>query len=352
MSDLLEVLGQLFTEPSAVTVEYQRIENLHKLILDQLPYGQIDPASLVQGTIEIDGPAQEPISQKRPLQWHFGGVPYEISKAIRIQYAYQKVLDGAPIYATGSLFIGYETTSPFHEALKAYVIRLATQLGEPLVQTSDDAANLRKKTSAARDQAEAVDKSLAALKLARAKHERAARPTSVEDLLKELEQAFANYPTRVTTLARYVDTANFDTYIDANIPFRTPQEIDTIETAAAAAMAAAGKYASQTAVAAAIGPTPLSTHLMRGPDQLDPKLGVRVEFDGPARQYDSKKPFPYTTDTLFNDPSGLYNQLLWWYFGGRTFRITKAMRIEYHDPTPGNDHHGWLLIGFQGPGPI
>ena len=47
-----DVLGQ-------VQIGYQRIDSFHKLVVDQLPYGQIDPANLVQGLIELDGPDQD-----------------------------------------------------------------------------------------------------------------------------------------------------------------------------------------------------------------------------------------------------------------------------------------------------
>jgi hypothetical protein len=102
------------------------------------------------------------------------------------------------------------------------------------------------------------------------------------------------------------------------------------------------------------------------PNQLP---GARIEYDGPARNYYSHDAFPYTTGTLFNNQVGLYDKLLWWYFGGRAFRITKAMHIRYDDspvqtderaePTPlfhgapqrkEDAHRGSLLIGYQGPG--
>jgi hypothetical protein len=90
MQQFLEIMRDLATEPNAVSVSFQRIDNFHKLVIDELPYGTIDQNSLVQGLIEFDGPAQNPPNLKKPLQWHFGGVPYEVCKAIRIQYAYQK----------------------------------------------------------------------------------------------------------------------------------------------------------------------------------------------------------------------------------------------------------------------
>jgi hypothetical protein len=51
-----------------------------------------------------------------------------------------------------------------------------------------------------------------------------------------------------------------------------------------------------------------------------------VDVDGPAQNYDSHKPFEYTVATLQNEPE-LYSQVLFWYFGGKPWRLTKAMRI-------------------------
>ena len=293
MNELVEVVGELLRQPGAVTVEYQKVDNVHKLLLDELPYGTIDPNGIVQGTIEIDGPGQRPCNGKKPLQWHFGGVPYRIPKAIRIEYLYQKYVDGAQISANGSLFIGYEVSSAVEQNGQPAALSMEEQaLSVPAVET-------------------------------------------VTALIDIFQRTFASSPNRVTALARYVDATNFDAFIEEHMPGHSPA-------------LAQGTSSSQSPT----GPTPLSLRLRTGPANLPPErhLGVRVEYDGPARDYDSKRPFPYTTSTLFNDPSGLYNQLLWWYFGGRAFRITKALRIGYNDH-PGGTHQGSLLIGYQGPGP-
>jgi hypothetical protein len=328
MQPLIALVSKILNDPDAISIGYQQVDNFHKLILDQLPYGQIDPDALVQGLIEFDGPAQSPPNGKKPLQWYFGGVPREICKAIRIQYSYQKYVAGTQVYATGSLFIGYELNEPYasRETARLRVLEeQANRLGEAARAEPDNADGA---TAAADAQREYDD---------------AARtldpwsgtpPQNTQELFDWVRRIYRNYPTTVTSLAKFVDATNFDAFIDASFPFRTTDQIREIREQAPA-------Y-SGTSSRAASGPTRLSE--MLGPDDSTDK---QIEFDGPARDYNSYKPFPYTTESLFNDPSGLYNKVLWWYFGGSAFRITKAMRI----PCTNDDFTGSLLVGYQGPGP-
>src|SRR5262249_23052569 len=67
----------------------------------------------------------------------------------------------------------------------------------------------------------------------------------------------------------------------------------------------------------------------------------RIDFDGPAQDYDSHIPFPYTPATLFNEPEK-YAQVLIWYFAGRPRRVTKALRIPLQ-PTPTGSVAGGAL---------
>jgi hypothetical protein len=294
MQEYMQIFRELVTEPSVISVRFQRIHNFHKLIVDELPYGQIDPSALVQGLIEFDGPAQDPTNNRKPLQWYFGGTPYEVCKAIRIQYSYQKYLDGVQLDANGSLFIGYESAldSPYYMRAR---------------ETED--AEYRKGI-----------------------------PDTIGDLLEAYRNAFRDYPGRATALARYVTTNVFDDFVEENIPDQSAAATGKIKARANAKAATSGSIMTD--------PTPLSKMLEH--PRADGLPGARIEYDGPARGYYSHKAFPYTTDTLFNEPSGLYNSLLWWYFGGRAFRITKAMRLRYSN---GNDLQGALLVGYQGPGP-
>jgi len=302
MQEFVQILRGLAGQPSAVTVCFQQVDNMHKLVVDQIPYGQIDLKSLVQGSIEVDGPAQATPNRKKPLQWHFGGEPFEICKAIRLQYAYQKPINNVTYDAAASLFIGYELANGYKtEATK-------------IVDAEKNAPGGLQVGSLA-SQLDAALKAPAAL-------------TNANSLIASLKQEFATATNTVTPIAKYVDENNFDSFVDEQFPFTPPAGQGIVPSAAMPAQ-----------------PTGLSLKL--GDKPTDPNAAVLVEYDGPARDYDSKRPFPYTTDTLFNDPSGAYDKLLWWYFGGRAFRITKAMRIAFDN----GGMKGSLLIGYQGPGP-
>jgi hypothetical protein len=296
MPEYMQILRQLFTEANAVSIDFERISSFHKFIVDQLPYGKIDQNALVQGLVEFDGPEQEPENSKPPLQWHFGGTPYEVCKAIRIEYAYEKQIDGLNYASTGSLFIGYESTLPL---MQKY-------------------AQAREGAVAARQAAQAY-------------------PRDIEDFIRTARHEYVVYPTRVTPQAIYVTTAMFDAFIEINFPWQTPDQRRAIWEKAEHEAAANSGQAPQ--------PTPLARLLDPGPSGGLP--GAEIEYDGPARTYNSKNAFPYTTQTLFSDPSGLYNEVLWWYFGGTAFRITKAMRLTYEDPE--SHTRAGLLIGYQGP---
>jgi hypothetical protein len=321
MRDFLEMLGQLANQPDAVTVEYQAVDSLHKLILDELPYGQIDPNGLVQGLIEIDGPAQNPPNNRRPLQWHFGGMPLEVCKAVRIQYAYQKYLDGQQLDATGSLFIGYEladsyTANPIGVNARLAGLGLAPGSPREVAARAAQAAflNARANNSAARAAALAPS----------------VPPASVAAAIAQLRTTVSNSPWQVKRLAKYIDAANFDPFVQEQWPFT----------------GTVGGYSPDPRNPLKVNPPPTPLSLMLGDPVAPSDLPrVRIEFDGPARQYNSKNSFPFTNQSLFNDPSGIYQKLIWWYFGGSPYRITKAMRMYYQDPLL----PGWLLIGYQGP---
>lgn len=304
MKDIVEILAALNKDPGAISASYHRIDSFHKLILDENPYGQIDPNGIVQGLIEIDGPAQDPPNAKTPLQWHFGGTAIEISKAIRIQYGYQKYSEGIQINATGSLFIGYELQYPYPPDPERVKSRLEM-----------------------RKNADGEGKGTPAVPFAAIEAARAARQSRAPgDFMTTLRSELAVAPSTVTRVAKYVVPANFDAFVEENLPFTGARSVsgNGVEP-----LTAIPSRSALTGFVPAHNPGP---------------AGIRIEFDGPARDNNSKSPFPYTAQTLFMDPSGLYERLLWWYFGGRAFRITKAMRIEYNDLLTQA-----LLIGYQGP---
>ena len=323
-----DVLGQ-------VQIGYQRIESFHKLVVDQLPYGQIDPKELVQGLIELDGPDQDtPPIDKVPLQWYFGGQAYEVRKAIRVQYTYQKYLDAGPVNASGSLFIGYAPTRTgaarlAAEAIDALERRSArggtTAAGRTTAQLRDELDQLRQHSSRLKD----------AL--------RARSGAADWDSVKKL-------PGTVTALAVYVNADDFDNFIYSHIPgLRAAAPPPAIDGSAGPVPPAAEPPSAPPAQSAQQPPAQQLAQVFVAVDAAAGSAApiVQIYYDGPAADYNSHKAFPYTTDTLFNDQEK-YNQVLWWYFGGRAYRITKAMLLDYD---AGAGASGILLVGYQGPGP-
>jgi hypothetical protein len=326
--EYVEIIRELLSDPDAITIRYHKIESFHKLLVDELPYGAIDPLALVQGQVEFDGPAADPRNPRRPLQWYFGGIPWEVCKAMRLQYTYEKTIPGLdyPAPVNGSVLLGY-VSNPIDSTYyrDAYTAQQTIQ----------------------------------------------GIPATVADLMDIFRIDFSRYPSRTTPDAIYVPTNMFDEFVLENFPWQTPITIDTLRLQA--------ELLADQNSGNAPPPTPLARMLDRGPEppvvppgaRPNQLPGARIEYDGPARNYYSHDAFPYTTGTLFNEQSGLYDKLLWWYFGGRAFRITKAMHIRYDDsplppfrkrqeppaalyetgPEPGApSHRGSLLIGYQGPG--
>jgi hypothetical protein len=95
--------------------------------------------------------------------------------------------------------------------------------------------------------------------------------------------------------------------------------------------------------------------------QEDPYAGVdkaglqqaEIEFDGPAKDRDQSNPFDYRLTQLVTDPvlyQGYFQNLLQWNFGGKFYRITKAIRIPYSYSQNDQAVDESLFIGYQGPG--
>jgi hypothetical protein len=91
------------------TVRRQRISNFEGFILSHVPYGLVDPRTdIKKGLVQYDGPLAAGIGvTKPPLQWHFGGTPYPITKAMRIDYTYS-MWDGSAVAVNASIFIGFQ----------------------------------------------------------------------------------------------------------------------------------------------------------------------------------------------------------------------------------------------------
>ncbi len=62
---------------------------------------------------------------------------------------------------------------------------------------------------------------------------------------------------------------------------------------------------------------------------------------GVTKDYSAVNPYPYDFQYIANDLS-LYEKLVYWFFGGKFYHLTKMVRIK-------NAALGTILIGFQGP---
>jgi hypothetical protein len=233
---LQSVLG-LLTGLGSSTTRLQRIDDFNAFILNHIPYGQVSIDSLQTALIEYDGPAVNPT--KQPLQWHFGGLPYAIDKAVRLDYSYTRSWDGSGSTVNASILLGFQSnagSAPANGAATLAPASFAARVSNQITPTS-------------------TEQDIAAAVLL-------AMPTTI-----------------ISGSAGFNDISNF-----------------------------------------------LQTEL--GYEQVNAlrQTVSSFEFDGPAQNNDSHDPFTYTLGTLFNNQDK-YNQLLWWYFGGKANRVTKAIRI-------------------------
>jgi len=227
-----------------------RIDQFDTFILNNIPYAEVPPQNVNWGAIEYDGPGALGIDGGKPvLQWHFGGVAYPISRAIRINYTYVRTWDGSNAVITTAIYLG------FQDDLEHYIVPQAT----PFV----------------------------------------ARPTPT-------------FQHRVGDLGSYGGFSTHSWASDAGILASEAQALVT----RSVAYDAINRTMFESLLQDELGD--IASLITAQP--------VPVDFDGPAQDYDSHRPFEYTFATLQNDPER-YSQLLFWYFGGQVFRLTKAMRI-------------------------
>jgi hypothetical protein len=66
-----------------------------------------------------------------------------------------------------------------------------------------------------------------------------------------------------------------------------------------------------------------------------------VTVRGLTRDYSAVHPYPHDFQYIAADLT-LYEQLVYWFFGGKFYHLTKTVRIK-------NASLGTILIGFQGP---
>jgi hypothetical protein len=236
-----------------VSTRSHRIDSFGAFILNNVPYAEVRPQDVQWGAVQYDGPLAQGIDQQKPaLQWHFGGVPYPITKAVRIFYTFKRTWDGSDAVVTASIFLG------FQDNLTGLV------LAQPIPYVG------------------------------------APGPT---------------FTIRTTTLGQF---GNFSNQVWGSDSAILGSQASAVVTRAV--------FQADPAV-----PDTFDTFIQ---SELPPFYGfaqltsntIPIDFDGPAQNSDSHKVFQYTIATLSNDPEQ-YRQVLFWYFGAKPYRVTKAMRI-------------------------
>ena len=259
--DLQSVFGPVSTRA-------HMINDFQSFILNNVPYAEVLPGNLQWGAIQYDGPATPAIDGTKPaLQWHFGGVPYPITKAIRIPYTYIRAWDGSNDMVTASIFIGIQLNLDTYLRPQAF----------PFVSQQSGTFN--------------------------------ARVAAIGPRGALTNPAWGSDAAILASEAAGVLTGS--------IPF-SPNDATALHKFVVAEVGSAIENVTARA--------------------------VPVDFDGPAQDADSHHVFQYTLATLLNDYVK-YGQLLFWYFGGKPYRVAKAMRIPLD---PGTSAGPSLFIGYVG----
>jgi hypothetical protein len=232
-----------------VTTRLQVIGNFDTFILNNIPYALVSSDQVRWGSVYCDGPDAPGVKRSKPaLQWHFGGVPYPISKAIRIPYSYIRTWDGSDAMVPASIFIGFQQNLD-----KLVVPQPIPWVEKPSPRFAQNAAGFGALgTPFWGSDAALLGSEAAAL---------VSRSIEVDEDSGE-------------TLHKLVCRE-----LDDEARFRK------LETRA----------------------TP-------------------IDLDGLAKDNDSQNVFQYMVATVVNDPAA-YGRLLHWYFGGKAYSLTKAIRI-------------------------
>jgi hypothetical protein len=356
-----------------VTARNQRIVDFESFILSHVPYGRVDPEKNIQiGLIEYDGPKVNLGLVTKPLlAWHFGGIAHPITKAARVEYTYSYG-DGTGLPVKASLLLGFQTDlnaamlkpSPqiapklnFDDILVNAIGRVSNDqlqremgiaaaaqannvvTGSPQGCTSlndlIDAELLSEPADAAAARSVAIEKARVAADL----QSTLADANYARD---EAQQAANNHPSILADPTK--PDAECKKLLDK------VQELSGIATAALQQSTDADQTAKGSDAIALAREGVAEAALNSWADRK--RIPVIVAFDGPAQDNNSLNPFNYTPQTLFNDKEK-YAQVLWWYFGGKAYRVTKAIRVPIRtDQTKslvGEDVQS-LFIGFGGPG--
>jgi hypothetical protein len=357
MAGFQDVFGTL-------TARTQRIVNFNSFILSHVPYGRVDPDKDIQiGLIEYDGPQADLTLFTKPLlAWHFGGIAHPITKAARVEYTYRYGDTGGPP-VKASILLGFQTKLDQTMLKRSPQIKPPDSAGQAatLLDLSNGVAVSAQTTNVVTGSALGFDTldaiidgelltEFTAVAAAQAKAGLAAgRAADLLTAANDAKQA-------VVEAKRPPDTTEVMT--SESVPEATPRAVDTkkLEEDAANAEknAKAATTKAKTEIKAIDEATTASDLAVRAWTEQK-KIPVVVHFDGPAQDNNSLNPFNYTPQTLFNDKEK-YAQVLWWYFGGRAYRVTKALRIpipirtaQYSGPTAPEDVES-LFIGFAGPG--
>jgi hypothetical protein len=104
----------------STTTKRQFISNFQPFLLNHIPYAQVEPKDLQTGLIDWDGKAADGMGEHRPiLVWYFGGLPYPITKAARIDYTYVRTWDGTNANASASILLGFQSEHKTHQLKRA-----------------------------------------------------------------------------------------------------------------------------------------------------------------------------------------------------------------------------------------
>lgn len=292
MPNFGQALRDLLSQPSNVTTRYQLIADLQDFILDNIPYAKVEAKDLQLGLIE--GYTSSSKDGRKPLQWHFGGVPYAVDPGIKIEYVYKKGYDGS----VNTLDYGSILTGTYLDGEPAGLGSKQQAPNSPTQTTSDGGGSSRQIEQQTRSKTRP--------------------PQPIKDFLSMSHPGL--HPTQGVMALLSQNAANAVTQLALSPTSFTVLAVNVA------------------------GLSPLLHALVPTGESLDGQW-LSVEYDGPGKDNDSMNPFPYNRATLFNVPEK-YGQLLHWYFGGKAYQLTKAIRVPV-----GNERQG-LLIGYSGPGPI
>jgi hypothetical protein len=236
-----------------VTTRAHLIDNFDSFILDNIPYAEVPARAIRWGSVEYDGPAALGIDDSKPaLQWHFGGVPYPITKAIRIPYTYVRTWDGSNAVVPASIFLGFQDR--LTDLIPPQPIPYVGAPGP----TFDGRAQRFGPFGTFSNMFWGSDAAILA------------------------SEALAVITRSVWRGQSAAET--FQAFIEAEL-----------------------NICAERFNALVTFPTP-------------------VDFDGPAQDNNTQSVWQYTPATLLNEPAK-YSQLLHWYFAGKSYSVTKAMRV-------------------------